>query len=373
LPVLQQFQERENFRGVAKIMAGTPGKTEKPWMRLYTEVVNDPKVQMLPPDIFKFWINFLCLARQGGGFVYAENIPEHCWTLRMDEKEFDRCAEFLIARNLIDIVADGMMSPHGWEKRQYESDSSTDRSRAFRERQRQQQGNVPPADISTVDSQSLQRSGNGESNADATLQQRPQIQNTDTETDTDSLSVGGLAENDTLPADAGGGEGENSLFPAETTTPTKTPPKPKVDPDAKPKELFAAFREGRFPNKTQAFWDDIPGSEYRQNKSSLVAMVKDGITPDLMLRATRTAMSKYRDPSSMVTLPAICRNFSSLTEDEPPLPRGNGLPVDPRRPLREPLKPQEERIAEINASINRIAREGDMFSRPIASQGGTHR
>jgi hypothetical protein len=32
------------------------------WFRLYSEVMNDPKVQSLRPELFKFWINLLCLA-----------------------------------------------------------------------------------------------------------------------------------------------------------------------------------------------------------------------------------------------------------------------------------------------------------------------
>jgi hypothetical protein len=46
------------------------------WLRLYCEVVADPKVQRLPGDKFKRWINLLCVAGQHDGILppMAENL-----------------------------------------------------------------------------------------------------------------------------------------------------------------------------------------------------------------------------------------------------------------------------------------------------------
>jgi hypothetical protein len=33
------------------------------WLRLYTDLINDPKVQLLPAEDFKGWINILCIAK----------------------------------------------------------------------------------------------------------------------------------------------------------------------------------------------------------------------------------------------------------------------------------------------------------------------
>jgi hypothetical protein len=37
------------------------------WLRLYSDVVSDPKVQRLPGEKFKAWVNLLCVASQHDG------------------------------------------------------------------------------------------------------------------------------------------------------------------------------------------------------------------------------------------------------------------------------------------------------------------
>ena len=39
------------------------------WFRLYVGVVHDPKVQALPPRLFKFWINLLCITSEHDGVI----------------------------------------------------------------------------------------------------------------------------------------------------------------------------------------------------------------------------------------------------------------------------------------------------------------
>ena len=39
------------------------------WFRFYGDALNDPKVQMLPPETFKSWVNVLCLASQNDGVL----------------------------------------------------------------------------------------------------------------------------------------------------------------------------------------------------------------------------------------------------------------------------------------------------------------
>jgi hypothetical protein len=39
------------------------------WLRLYSDVGSDPKVQRLPGDKFKAWINLLCVASQHDGIL----------------------------------------------------------------------------------------------------------------------------------------------------------------------------------------------------------------------------------------------------------------------------------------------------------------
>jgi hypothetical protein len=39
------------------------------WFRLYSEVLNDPKVQCLSGEHFKTWINILCIASKNHGVL----------------------------------------------------------------------------------------------------------------------------------------------------------------------------------------------------------------------------------------------------------------------------------------------------------------
>ena len=38
-----------------------------PWFRFYVRTLNNPKVQRLPGNIFKGWLNLLCLAKETDG------------------------------------------------------------------------------------------------------------------------------------------------------------------------------------------------------------------------------------------------------------------------------------------------------------------
>lgn len=99
----------------------------KSWIRLYTEVPDDPKVQSLPAELFRFWINLLCLVGRHEG-----RIPETktlSWALRTP---YDECLSNLEKLRIAGLI-DGNQ-PHSWKKRQYESDSSTGRVKRFRER-----------------------------------------------------------------------------------------------------------------------------------------------------------------------------------------------------------------------------------------------
>ena len=107
------------------------------WFRLYDEVLDDPKVQKLSPELFKFWINLLCLASKKDGVLPdAEAVS---FALRTPFHETRECLDSLFQCGLLDQNKKGM-TPHGWSKRQYKSDTSTDRVKRFRQRYR----NVTP-------------------------------------------------------------------------------------------------------------------------------------------------------------------------------------------------------------------------------------
>lgn len=115
-------------------------KPRRVWMRLYCGVINDPKVQRLPPHLFKAWINVLCLAGSNGGSLPA--IEDTAFALRMPVDECAKVVDDLIAARLVDVRADKVMEPHDWSVWQYESDSSTERVRKHRENKAKTRCNV---------------------------------------------------------------------------------------------------------------------------------------------------------------------------------------------------------------------------------------
>jgi hypothetical protein len=100
------------------------------WFRLYDDVLNDPKVQRLSGETFKLWINVLCIASKHGGVL--PKLDDLAFQLRLPALVCKTEIDTLKSAGLID--GDKNLKPHGWEKRQYKSDTSTERVKRFRER-----------------------------------------------------------------------------------------------------------------------------------------------------------------------------------------------------------------------------------------------
>jgi hypothetical protein len=100
-----------------------------PWFRYYHEALDDPKVQGLPGDLFKAWVNLMSLScRLGGHLPHIEDIA---FALRLSRSRAQSIYETLKAAGLID-EHDGVSEMHNWSGRQFKSDVSTDRVKRFR-------------------------------------------------------------------------------------------------------------------------------------------------------------------------------------------------------------------------------------------------
>lgn len=103
------------------------------WLRLYTGIVDDMKVDQLPDRDFKGWIKILCLAKEGDGRL--PSVEEIAYRLRISQDEAKALTEVLVRRGLLDEVDNALM-PHNWNGRQFQSDVSTERVKRFRNGQR---------------------------------------------------------------------------------------------------------------------------------------------------------------------------------------------------------------------------------------------
>lgn len=106
------------------------------WFRFYEEALDDPKVQKLDGDTFKTWVNLLCLASRGSGFLPP--IADVAFGLRLSVADAGTVLERMLSATLIDKLSGGAdgyrYAPHGWHERQYKSDTSTERVKRYRER-----------------------------------------------------------------------------------------------------------------------------------------------------------------------------------------------------------------------------------------------
>lgn len=111
------------------------------WFRVYDDLVDDEKVQMLSGDLVKALLNLWCLASKNDGILPP--MKAMAFKLRMKPQQVAAVIAELCDAGLIDRV-DDLFRPHNWDKRQHKSDTDTtaaERSRRYREKLRD--GNAP--------------------------------------------------------------------------------------------------------------------------------------------------------------------------------------------------------------------------------------
>lgn len=101
------------------------------WFRVYDDMVDDPKVQRLPPELFKALVNLWCLSSKNGGHLPgAEDIA---FKLRLKLDKVKQIISSLHDAELIDTDETGLC-PHNWNGRQFKSDVSNERVKRYRKR-----------------------------------------------------------------------------------------------------------------------------------------------------------------------------------------------------------------------------------------------
>lgn len=146
------------------------------WFRFYDDALDDPKVQRLPPHLFKSWINLLCLASKGEGQL--QSIDDIAFRLRISVQDAAQQIDDLILAGLIDIDAQGNRVPHNWSARQFTSDCSTERVRKYRGKTKIKDGNVScnVSETPQIQNQNQNQSQN-QNNARADARDRDGIKN----------------------------------------------------------------------------------------------------------------------------------------------------------------------------------------------------
>lgn len=110
------------------------------WFRLYHEMIDDPKIRLLSPELRWNFIEILCISSKEKERGTLPGLPACAVQMRVSVGKAQRIIDALIQAGLIDEPVDGQpLSIHGWHSRQYPSDDVTRRTKAHKERS----GNVP--------------------------------------------------------------------------------------------------------------------------------------------------------------------------------------------------------------------------------------
>lgn len=110
-----------------------------PWFRLYSETVSDPKIQTLDLCTKWMWITALCVAsasEERGALRFCDvtvTFQELSQIAGVTSQDGEASVQRLLERGLLNRGDDGVLRVTNWDKRQYPSDSSAERTRKYRE------------------------------------------------------------------------------------------------------------------------------------------------------------------------------------------------------------------------------------------------
>ncbi len=113
--------------------------SDLPWLRLYTDTIDNEKLRLLAFEDRWHYIAFLCLKQQGI-LDSKDKLKERMIAIKLGVqiRELEE-----IKRRLLEVdLLDSNYQPIGWGKHQFISDSSTNRVRKYRENKKNKECNV---------------------------------------------------------------------------------------------------------------------------------------------------------------------------------------------------------------------------------------
>lgn len=135
------------------------------WFRLYSSVLNDPKVQQLSPELFKHWINILCVASEHEPRGHLPPLKDLAFALRLKPVRCRKIVESLCEVGILEPVplsenmsemdtartvevqrtySERTLRVHSWDSRQRDSDNVAARVEKHRRR------NNPASDTGAI-------------------------------------------------------------------------------------------------------------------------------------------------------------------------------------------------------------------------------
>jgi hypothetical protein len=112
-----------------------------PWFRLYSEFIHDPKMRRMPIAHRYAFIVLLCLASEATvrGVISGLEDDDFAYELEVEVEDWLSLKAKFRVKGLIEIGEGNAVFISNWDERQFESDSSTERSRKHREKKKESQ------------------------------------------------------------------------------------------------------------------------------------------------------------------------------------------------------------------------------------------
>lgn len=174
--------------GAAEIMAS------KYWIKLYHEILSDPKMGRMPDKLWRRTIELFLLAGEYDQDGTLPSLAEMAWVLRITEEECNVSLQELQRLQIVHCNDAGEWVVTHFADRQSAADSA-ERSRQHRQRKQREKRLKPlrEAEIQPDPAPEPPKEPDPEPPKDATKMQRNVAPDTDTDTDTDSSPNGELA------------------------------------------------------------------------------------------------------------------------------------------------------------------------------------
>lgn len=151
-----------------------------PWLRLYTEILDDPKMARLSGDQFRDWVYVLAMAREAEepGLI-AMSVEDAAWRARRPPVEFRRSLELFEGLGMVALAEDSILAVHFAERQKDKPSDQPERVRERVTRHRKRDDNA--------DETPMKRPGNAEGASTSRPGNAPEVdRDRDSDTDRDS-------------------------------------------------------------------------------------------------------------------------------------------------------------------------------------------
>lgn len=103
------------------------------WIKLYYEILDDPKMGRLPDHIWRRSIEMFLMAGEAGNGGYLPSVQDIAWRLRTTDADVTECLEALCAVGIADVTPEGDWIVTHFADRQ-DAPSNAERQQRYRER-----------------------------------------------------------------------------------------------------------------------------------------------------------------------------------------------------------------------------------------------